>query len=279
MTRVEEYTQKTIELCPFTAFLYNNNIAKHKHAFFEFVFCLSGEIVNVVNEESFPTRSFKELIFLRPGDTHQIIRETKDEGHPEFHRDVYCQKEKMKRICDFLRPGLYEEIMNEKKPIVIRCKREWLEALENSLNSFPRFTANRLEDQDAHHTVVMFQILDLYLTSKMAQREPYPRWIEDFLQSLNNETVLCMSLNEIIGDLNYSRGHICREFKKHVGKTMVECLNEARVFYASMLLRNSDLSILDVAMRLNFSSQGAFTNAFKKVFGVSPRQWRANERQ
>lgn len=276
----EEYNQDTISTAPYSSFLYNRNIEKHSHIFFEFTFCLSGELINVVNGNKIPTKSFSELIIIRPGDTHEIIREG-DGIAPEYHRDIYCLKDKFKKICDFIKPGLYEDIVSRKDPIVLRCDRTKLEALEQScseLNCDVIYLKERMEELERHHLVVIANVLDLYLSNEEEKREPYPDWIEQFLQSLNTEKTLSMPLNEIIKDMNYSRGHICREFKKYVGKTMVECLNESRIFYSAMLLSNSDIPLLDIAMKLNFSSQSAFTNAFKKIYGISPRAWRKTHR-
>lgn len=55
---------------------------------------------------------------------------------------------------------------------------------------------------------------------------------------------------------------------------MVQCLNESRVVYSTILLMDNSLSVLDIAMRLNYNSQSAYINAFKKVYQVSPHRWR-----
>ncbi|MDY5440609.1 MAG: AraC family transcriptional regulator [Candidatus Enteromonas sp.] len=278
----QEYTQETISTSPFTSFLHNHDIEAHKHVFFEFTFCLSGEIINVVNGKRVHTDAFRELLILRPGDTHEIIRETPPSEIAEFHRDIYCMKEKFKTIAEFLKPGLYDEIMNQEGPIVVPCNRENLEALEQMaslLSVNVVYTKEGVETIERHHTVAICNILDLYLrNTDRSMEEAHPEWIQQFFRDLNTERTLRKSIGEIISEMNYSRGHICREFKKHVGKTMVECLNESRIFYSAMLLSNSEDSILDIAMRLNYSSQSAFTNAFKKVYGVSPRTWRASHR-
>lgn len=277
----QEYTQETISSSPFTSFLHNRDIEKHRHLFFEFTFCLSGEIVNVVNGVEVPTKAFRELLILRPGDTHEMIKRTSPSLTPEFHRDIYCQKDKFKAVCAFLKPGLFEEILDKKEPIVVQCERTALEAIEAMASSLAcdlLALKDNMESLERHHTVVLCNILDLYLGAKREKKEHYPEWIRAFLQSLNTERTLRMPIGEIVKELHYSRGHMCREFKKYVGKTMVECLNESRIFYGAMLLRNSDVAILDVAMRLNFSSQSAFTNAFKKVYGVSPKAWRNAQR-
>ncbi len=277
---IEEYSQETIQNSCYTAFLFNQDICRHRHLFFEFTYCLSGQITNVVNGKPYPTHALEEIVLMRPGDVHEMIKDTPDSDTPEYHRDIYCMKDKMKSICDFLKPGLFEEITSGQEPIIIPCGKEVLLSLENSLGFFKEtafYSEEKLNQQNIHHTTIVCRLLDAYLMSKTVTKTPYPAWIQEFLQSLGNEEVLRKSVNDIIKDMNYSRGYICREFKKHVGKTMVECLNDSRIAYSTILLANSNLSILDVAMALNFSSQGAFTNSFKKIHGISPSQWRKKQ--
>ena len=275
--QVEVYGRKTIETSFFAAFLYNQNIGKHTHVFFEFTYCVSGEMTNVVNGEEIQTPALESIVLIKPGDVHEIRKSTPSSDIPEYHRDIYCLKEKMKSVCDFLSPGLYEELLHKEDPIVIPAPKDTILELENSLNFFNNgglYSEKVRAEQDRHHTATIVRLMDLYLLSKRQKSAAYPHWIEEFLQSLSKEEVLREGISELIQSMNYSRGHICREFKKYVGKTMIECLNEARIAYSTILLSDSSLSISEVASRLNFSSQGAYTNSFKKIYGVSPKQWR-----
>ncbi|RKG34647.1 AraC family transcriptional regulator [Acinetobacter tianfuensis] len=43
---------------------------------------------------------------------------------------------------------------------------------------------------------------------------------------------------------------------------------------AGQLLENSSMSVLEIASLLGYEAQGNFTRAFKRWYGVSPRQWR-----
>jgi AraC-like DNA-binding protein len=105
------------------------------------------------------------------------------------------------------------------------------------------------------------------------QKPQYPAWINDFFANLKNEAYLCQSVEDITKGLNYSHAYLSREFKKHTGKTMVQCLNESRIIYSTMLLLDPKVSILEIAMRLNYSSQSAYCNAFKEIYNMSPREW------
>ena len=126
------------------------------------------------------------------------------------------------------------------------------------------------------HTSVVFQILSIYF-KKFLQKNAYPAWINEFFANLKNEAYLCQSVEDITKGFNYSHAYLSREFKKHTGKTMVQCLNESRIVYSTLLLLDPKNTILSIAMRLNYSSQSAYCNAFKEVYHMSPREWQKTQ--
>ena len=273
-----EYNKDTIERSPFTALLVNQHIESHTHYFWEFTYSTKGVVDNIVSGIPIKTKAFRKIVLIKPGDTHEIIKDISNGDNPEeYHRDVYVFPDKMKKICDFLSPTLYNDLKNSNKPIVIDCKNENLETLEYTLNLLKTsisYSAENMALLEQIHTTVIFQLLGYYLKSVRQNAKRYPDWIEAFFEKLKSEEFLRKDISEIIDEYNYSHGHICREFKKHVGKTMVQALNESRIIYSSVLLADKSLSILEIAMRLNFSSQSAYINAFKKFYEISPNKWR-----
>jgi len=64
------------------------------------------------------------------------------------------------------------------------------------------------------------------------------------------------------------------KFQRHLGTTAREYLGQLRIDYGKHLLRDADLSVAEVASRSGYSDTAAFSNAFKRLTGVSPRAWR-----
>lgn len=69
---------------------------------------------------------------------------------------------------------------------------------------------------------------------------------------------------------NYLSGAI----KEYTGKTATEWVNEYVILEAQIMLKDSDLSISEIAYRLNFPSQSAFGKYFKQQTGVGPKAYR-----
>ena len=65
-----------------------------------------------------------------------------------------------------------------------------------------------------------------------------------------------------------------RSFRAAYGVTPYEYLNQRRIRTARLLLRNSALSIQDIAERTGFQDQNYFSKYFKKKCGESPSKFR-----
>lgn len=65
-----------------------------------------------------------------------------------------------------------------------------------------------------------------------------------------------------------------RFIKEYYGKTFTQKKTEARMSMAKIFLNDKDISISEIAKRLNYSSVEHFAYAFKKYYGISARDYR-----
>ncbi len=71
-----------------------------------------------------------------------------------------------------------------------------------------------------------------------------------------------------------SRWQLQRTFKALTGLSLIEYLREHRICVGAKLLLNTKQGVLDVAFASGFSSQAAFSRAFKTRFCMTPIQYR-----
>jgi len=81
------------------------------------------------------------------------------------------------------------------------------------------------------------------------------------------------TVDEICRDLNYSRGYLSRIFKEHCHMTMGDYRMKMRVQKAKLLLREKGSTAAQVADQLHFTDSKHFLHAFKKVTGMTPREY------
>ncbi|PXX99936.1 helix-turn-helix transcriptional regulator [Halomonas sp. LBP4] len=77
-----------------------------------------------------------------------------------------------------------------------------------------------------------------------------------------------------IADL--SRAHFSRRFSRAVGMAPGEYLMQERMRRAAELLARRDASVKAVALSLGFYDPNYFAKAFRRAFGLSPREFRSS---
>lgn len=64
-------------------------------------------------------------------------------------------------------------------------------------------------------------------------------------------------------------------FHATLGRPPIRYLTEWRINLASGLLRTTDLSVAEVASQVGYTSEEAFSRAFKRALGMAPAHWRS----
>ena len=82
------------------------------------------------------------------------------------------------------------------------------------------------------------------------------------------------SLSELSDLLHYDFAWLSREIKRKTGKTYTELVQEKRLAQACYFLKNTDMSIDDIATRIGYDNVSYFHRLFKKIFGVTPSRYR-----
>jgi AraC-like DNA-binding protein len=83
---------------------------------------------------------------------------------------------------------------------------------------------------------------------------------------------------EIAASVNLSLAHLRYLFKAATGMSPSQYLRSLRMQEGERLLRTTFLSVKEVMHRIGVSDESHFTRDFKKVYGLSPAQYRARHR-
>jgi len=81
------------------------------------------------------------------------------------------------------------------------------------------------------------------------------------------------SLQELAERAGMSRSKFAFRFKEKVGASAMEYLTRWRMLRAADRLANSPESVSDIAISVGYESESSFGAAFKKIMGLSPRQY------
>lgn len=68
--------------------------------------------------------------------------------------------------------------------------------------------------------------------------------------------------------------HFCKTFKKITGRTFIDYVNASRINEAERLLRETDLSVTEIAGLIGCDNPNYFTKLFKQYKGLTPSSMR-----
>ena len=81
-------------------------------------------------------------------------------------------------------------------------------------------------------------------------------------------------IRDIASFIGLNEQYFCRFFKKAIGLSPVEFLNEYRIRQAMRLLKESAVSVTDVCLECGYNNMGNFLREFRRYTGTTPLQYR-----
>ena len=83
-----------------------------------------------------------------------------------------------------------------------------------------------------------------------------------------------LSLERIAKTFFISQNHVSRVLKSKIGKSYKEYLNDVRINEAKRLLKNTPMTVLNVANNVGYTDIRAFNRLFKKYTNQTPNEYR-----
>lgn len=121
-----------------------------------------------------------------------------------------------------------------------------------------------------------------YANSKMPfpnnqyhKQHEYIQKFNELLNYIDTHYSEPLTLDDMASQVGFSKFHFSRLFKQYTEYTFCDYLNLRRIKAAENLLLNPELTIMDIAMQVGFSSISTFNRVFKESKKCSPSEYRA----
>lgn len=237
------------------------------HYLFHYIISGYGTLYShAVNGEITEYRLGKNQGFLIcPG---QINLYTADEKQPWKY--VWLEFDGMRAKEFLLRAGLEQD-----QPIYRPQSAEQGEMLRDHMLYFTEHAARSSLHLVGHLALFLDELIECSADrQELDEKKEHDYYIHEAVVYIQQNYQRELSVDEVANFCRLNRNYFSRRFKELTGSTPQEFLIKQRLTSAAELLRLTDQPIKNVADQCGYPNQLHFSQAFKKYYGVSPREWR-----
>lgn len=246
-------------------------IGEHIQYCYEISYIVSGSGIYFIDEQAYSLQK-GDIIICRPGERHDGLADNADPFRVlytgfNFHQSPAEEEQSFIRIKNCL-DTLQSPVIHEQ----IGIEKPFQNILYELLNP----------DEDSHFVIRinLFQLLMSFYRNVSGHVSAYhkphtsisekKRAVYGVVNYIDKHLYELKELTQIASKLGYSYTYLSHIFPQEMGVTIQEYYKKKRFDYAIKLLEESELTITEIAEKLGYQSVHSFSQAFRKVFGVSP---------
>ena len=256
---------------------------EHSHDFCELVIVTHGSAMHMLEGDAFPVTAGD--VFLLQGRQRHYFYERKNLDLINIMYDpekMILPENELRRMPGYCAMFLLEPSYRRRHRFASRLhlKRVPLAHVEQLAEVMERECDG---EQVGREVALRAKLLELmvylsraYTNSDTTEAHALLR-VGSVIGALENDFARDWKLEELLKIAHMSRSNLMRVFRKATGQTPIEYLVRLRIQRAMEMLRNSDLSITEIALEVGFNDSNYFTRQFRRALGLSPRQFRAGK--
>ena len=246
-----------------------NMSRNHFHEYYEVLYIKTGSCRFFVNNELYDLNS-GDFMIIPPHEVHGNKYLAQSYRYNLYFKSEDCERPLYNRIYDvYLKKSCFIHI-----PGTFRADAEQL---------LSKMLTNDKADDEYSKTILKNYLAIFFMNLCRYKIEPSTygmvgindnpeileaaRYITD---NFNQE----ITLDKMADRAGLSPSYFSRKFRSVTGMGMKEYLSFQRLKHAARLLISTTMSITDIALECGFSDSNYFKDAFKNMFGESPRAYR-----
>lgn len=250
---------------------YDNQL--HKHSFFEICYVVDGEGTYLDEGRTYPLKE-STIFFTRPEVLHQI-KSTNGISllYVAFQLDESESTEKWIQLIDeaknCMEIVLYDQYESESVML-------WKSLLIHATKHYNKFSKEILLNIAY---CLIFSLLQDFVpnfndTSKKIYDEKYSTLLTQAQLYIHDNLSSSLKSKEVAKQLHISCRHLSRIFISELGTTFSNYVQNERIKKAVILLKQTDMSIKEIAEETGFKNVQYFTRIFTLVMQMPPGKFR-----
>lgn len=264
----------------FELYYYNDtaltHVASHIHNFYEFCFFLEGNVTMQIDEKTY-SLTHGDLILIPPGHPHHSIIHNCDLPYRRFV--FWISQDFLEQLigtsADY---GYIIQYARTKKLYIFHHDRISFNLIQSKLILLLEEMQGNRFCREAQTSLYVNDLI-LHLNRIVYEQLHPPRQTENasLYQSVCNyiETHIDenLSLDRLSQEFFASKYHIAHIFKDSLGISIHQYITKKRLSLCQQAIQ-SDMSITEAYQTFGFGDYSSFFRAFKKEYGISPREFK-----
>ena len=230
----------------FEIYYYNEpaseKVSIHSHDYYEFYFFLEGDVSIWIEGEQYPLK-YGDMVLIPPGIKHMAMVHGNEIPYRRFV--FWISVEYCNQLMEV--SSSYGYLMQN-----VLVKKTYI--FHNDLITF-----NTIQYR-------IFQLIEEIKSERFGKEAKVSLCVNDLLDEE-------LSLEQLAGQFFVSKYHIAHIFKEQMGLSVHQYILKKRM-QASKAAILGETSITDVYTMFGFKDYSSFYRAFKKEFGVSPKEYK-----
>lgn len=250
---------------------------EHTHDYIEGVYMCTGKTTHIINGKKL-TLNEGEILFLGQSAKQEILPAAESDIavnfiiQPSFFdKTLEMLGAQDSPVKNFLLRSLFEG----ENQGYLHFKVAGVLPVQNLIENLIWTLINNTPDERSINQITMgllfIQLLNY--TDKLVYESREDRAIMEIFRYIE-ENYKDGSLTEAARILHYDFYWLSHEIKNRTGRTYTEHLQEKRLSQAAFLLKNTNLSVEEVARAVGYENKSYFHRLFSAKFGVSPKRYR-----
>lgn len=132
----------------------------------------------------------------------------------------------------------------------------------------------KITDMRQYMTHIMEVICSDMRLNKSSKKYEFIVDVISFIEGNYTDFNFCVS--SLAEKFKLTPSYLARMFKEHTGKGILEFINNCRMEKAKQFLKEDELSIKDIAVKVGYYNINAFNRMFKKNEGITPGMYKDN---
>lgn len=245
----------------------------HSHDFFEVFLVEEGKGIHQINGK---TQELHEgqVGFIRPSDCHAFTGVC-EKGitllNISFHPDINPGE----KSSGCSNPPEVAALFEERRALPL----VWLPPLTlapEARHAFRHFVNGYRDELSIW--LFLLTLTDLKRHEKDHLEELAPAWLSDAFLALDVPENLREGVQAVVRAAGRSAQHVCKETKRHFGKTLGEIVSQRRLQLAAKMLELGTRNVTEVALDCGYESISHFVRKFKAAYGEPPLRYRNSRR-